>query len=84
MLQIRVPSDIKEIRRLQSQKKTSLDSGSETLPSHLTIEEVLDKEDAAVDGKAKAATTKAKNFKKKRSNSLEVVASGLGCVAMGK
>jgi len=59
LLQIRVPSDIKEIRRLQLQKG-SLGSDGKTLPSHLSIDELLDNEDSALDGNAKAATTKPK------------------------
>ena len=53
LLQIRVPTDIKEIRRLQSQK-SSLGSDGKTLPSHLSIDELLDNEDSALEGKAKA------------------------------
>ena len=83
LLQIRVPSDIKEIKRLQSQRG-SVGSDGQTLPS-LSVEEILDAEDSALEGKAKAVTTNnSVNSKpRRRSKSLEVVAGGSAYCAVG-
>ena len=76
LLQIRVPSDIKEIKRLQSLKG----SAGQTMPV-LSVDEILDAEDSALEGKAKAVATKTSvNSKpRRRAKSLEVVAGGCYC-----